>query len=148
VGGCTEHITDIPRSHQEATVALRVLGLGDGSSRAIAFDDMGVYRLLAGLDDLTEVEQFAHRWLGDLIDYDAKKESSELVATLSEYLGCGGNYDATAHALAVHRSTIKYRLHRIREISGHDLASPETQFNLELALRAYRTLRIVRAAST
>jgi DNA-binding PucR family transcriptional regulator len=100
--------------------------------------------LLSGLDDLDDIERFASSWLGDLIDYDAKKEASELVTTLGEYLDRGGSYDATAQALSVHRSTLKYRLQRIREISGHDLSSPETQFNLQLALRAWRTLRILR----
>jgi DNA-binding PucR family transcriptional regulator len=144
VGSRCDDVADIPRSHQDATLALRVHGLTGGTEHAIAFDDLGVYRLMAGLDDLTEIERFAHSWLGALIDYDTKKEASELVTTLGEYLDCGGNYDATSHALAVHRSTLKYRLQRIREISGHDLSSPETQFNLQLALRAHRTLNIVR----
>ena len=48
----------------------------------------------------------------------------------------------------MHRSTLKYRLQRIREVSGHDLAVPETQFNLQLAFRAWRMLSIVRGQST
>jgi len=39
----------------------------------------------------------------------------------------------------VHRSTLKGRLGRIRAISGHDLADPETRFNLQLATRALKT---------
>jgi DNA-binding PucR family transcriptional regulator len=42
--------------------------------------------------------------------------------------------------LAVHRSTLKYRLQRIREISGHDLNDADVRFNLELASRARQTL--------
>ena len=47
----------------------------------------------------------------------------------------------------MHRSTLKYRLQRIREITGHDLGSPEVQFNLQLAVRAWRTVRAVRGES-
>ncbi|MBV9952610.1 MAG: helix-turn-helix domain-containing protein [Acidimicrobiia bacterium] len=144
VGGVCDNVSDVPRSHREAMMALRVLAVVGGSDRAIAFDELGVYRLLAGIEDLTEVERFAHTWLGALIAYDENKESSELVTTLGEYLDRGGNYDATAHALAVHRSTLKYRLQRIRDITGHDLSLPDTQFNLQLALRAYRTTQVVR----
>ena len=54
-----------------------------------------------------------------MLDYDARKQS-ELVRTLSVYLEQGGNYNATAKALVVHRSTLKYRLQRIRELSGHE----------------------------
>ena len=46
--------------------------------------------------------------------------------------------------MSVHRSTLKYRLKRIREVSGHDLAIPDTQFNLQLATRAWRTLTALR----
>ena len=148
VGSRCTRVADLPRSHKEALLALRVQALAGGREQATAFDELGVYRLFAGLDDLDEIERFAQSWLGELIEYDTKKDASELVTTLGQYLDCGGNYDATAHALSVHRSTLKYRLQRIREISGHDLASPETQFNLQLAFRAWRTLGTVRGQST
>jgi DNA-binding PucR family transcriptional regulator len=45
---------------------------------------------------------------------------------------------------SVARSTLKYRLKRIREVSGHDLTDPDTSFNLQLASRAWRTLQSVR----
>jgi len=37
----------------------------------------------------------------------------------------------------VHRSTLKYRLNRIRQVSGYDLSLPDNQFNLQLATRAW-----------
>jgi DNA-binding PucR family transcriptional regulator len=77
------------------------------------------------------------------MDYDTS-HGAQLVLTLSEYLECGGNYDATAKVLLVHRNTLKYRLRRIREVSGHDLGSPDTQFNLQLATRAWRTVQALR----
>ena len=40
----------------------------------------------------------------------------------------------------LHRSTLRYRLQRLREISGLDLADPDTRFNLQLATRAWATL--------
>jgi DNA-binding PucR family transcriptional regulator len=45
----------------------------------------------------------------------------------------------------VHRSTLKYRLQRIRELTGFDLGDPETRFSLELATRAWVTLQALRA---
>jgi DNA-binding PucR family transcriptional regulator len=67
-----------------------------------------------------------------------------LVPTLSHYLECGRSYDATARSLAVHRSTLKYWLQRIRDVSGHDLSDPDTCFNLQLAARAWHTLVALR----
>jgi DNA-binding PucR family transcriptional regulator len=42
---------------------------------------------------------------------------------------------------------LKYRLQRIREISGYDLNDPEMHFNLELAARAWQTLAALRATA-
>jgi len=89
---------------------------------------------------MANIDEFIRHWLGRLLDYDAGQKRSELVETVSRYLECGRNYDRTAHALNVHRSTLKYRLQRIREVSGHDLGDPDVCFNLQLATRALATL--------
>jgi hypothetical protein len=139
VGGrCTEP-KDFPRSHREALLALRVQHATGSPAQVTVFDDLGVYRLLAALEDPAIVEQFVERWLSGLLEYD-RMRGSGLVMTLTRYLDCGRSYEATAHALVVHRSTLKYRLQRVREISGHDLGDADTAFNLQLACRAWQTL--------
>ena len=44
----------------------------------------------------------------------------------------------------MHRSTLKYRLNRIRQVSGYDLSHAGNQFNLQLATRAWRTRQALR----
>lgn len=144
VGGPCDRPSDFPRSYREATLALKMQRAARGSDQALAYEDLGVYQLLGELEDPAAIERLTRRWLGLLLDYDTRKKS-ELVNTLSQYLECGRNYDATASALCVHRSTLKYRLQRIREISGLDLSDPDTHFNLQLATRAWRTLQALRA---
>jgi sugar diacid utilization regulator len=137
IGGLCAQPEDFPRSHQQALFALSMQQTAHGG-RAISYDLLGVYRLFSGIPDGESVESFVSEWLGPLMEYDAQK-SATLVGTLSTYLECGGNYDATSHKLSLHRSTLRYRLRRLREISGHDLADPDTRFNLQLATRAWRT---------
>jgi sugar diacid utilization regulator len=134
---------DLARSYHEARLALKLQAIAAGDHQATEFDQLGVYRLLADVGEPGSVERFVREWLGDLLDYDAGK-GSELVETLSRYLECGRSYETTIAALAIHRSTLKYRLRRIREISGHDLGDPDTYFNLQLAARAWSTLRALR----
>jgi sugar diacid utilization regulator len=143
VGDWCERPGDYPRSYREAQLALKMQGSVGADDRATCYDDLGVYRILCEVQDPAAVERLVRQWLGSLLDYDARR-NSELVATLSCYLECG-SYDGTAAALCVHRSTVKYRLQRIREISGHDLADPGTSFNLHLATLAWRTLQTLRA---
>ncbi|MEA2589759.1 MAG: hypothetical protein QOH66_2686, partial [Actinomycetota bacterium] len=144
VGGTCVAASDYPRSYREAVLALRIQRLSQGMERVTFYDGLGVYRILADLKDLSLVESFVRVWLGSLIDYDEQK-GADLVMTLTSYLEHGGNYEATAHALAVHRNTLKYRLQRIREISGRDLGDPDTNFNLQLATRSWRILAALRS---
>ena len=143
VGGLCQAPADFPRSYREAQLALKMQASSRGDDRVTVFDDLGVYRILCEVDDIAAVERLVRDWLGPLLDYDARK-GSELVETLSQYLECGGSYEATAAALSVHRSTLKYRLARIREILGRDLSEPDTHFNLQLATRAWSTLQALR----
>jgi len=89
------------------------------------------------------VEGFVREWLGALLDYDESKKS-ELVLTLSHYLECGGNYAESAATLRIHRSTLRYRLSRIREITGVDIRDVDNRFNLHAATRAWRFLNPAR----
>lgn len=143
VGGRCARLEDFPRSYREAQLAVKVQRATCDRDQAIAFDDLGVYQFLGQAEDMAAVERLVRRWLGPLLDHDAER-GSQLVSTLDGYLESGGNYAATATLLSVHRSTLKYRLQRIREVSGYDLTDPDSRFNLQLACRAHRTLAVLR----
>ncbi|GAA2540306.1 hypothetical protein GCM10010210_08170 [Pseudonocardia hydrocarbonoxydans] len=139
VGRPCEDPVELPRSYSEAVRALEVNVAAGGPGGATTFDELGIYRLLAAGAGDGEVRAFVREWLGPLIDYDAANRS-ELVVTLWQYYECGGNYDATARALTIHRSTLRYRLRRIRDLSGHDLGAVESRLNLHVASRAWQIL--------
>jgi sugar diacid utilization regulator len=143
VGGRCRELDEFPRSCWQAELALRIQRTLGGPDQVTLFDDLGVFQVLGTVSDTTAMERFVTQWLGPLIDYDSN-HGAQLVLTLSEYLGCGGSYDASARELSVHRSTLKYRLHRIREVSGYDLGHPATQFSLQLATSAWSTLQALR----
>jgi sugar diacid utilization regulator len=140
VSGPHARPAELPRSLHEASLALRLQKTLLHGSGACEYPKLGIFRIFAGISDLTDVETFVRDWLGHLIDYDARRKA-ELVRTLTQYLEHGGNYDATAAELSVHKSTLKYRLQRIRELTGLDLNDPDVHFNLQLATRAWGTLR-------
>jgi sugar diacid utilization regulator len=144
VGGRSDRPSETPRSYREARLALRMQMDSTGLDGVTTFEQLGVYRILAGRGGTASVERFVREWLGGLLDYDGAKRT-DLVATLGRYLDCGRSYAATAEGLSIHRSTLKYRLQRIRAISGHDLNDPQVSFNLQLAARAWQTLEALRA---
>jgi sugar diacid utilization regulator len=139
IGTRCEVPDDLPQSFIEARRALNIRLRSANPEGAAAFDELGFYRLIDAAHDGGTVEAFVREWLGSLLDYDECR-NSELVLTLSDYLECGGNYDESAAALHIHRSTLRYRLARITELTGHDLRKVDTRFNLHAATRAWRFL--------
>jgi len=135
VGGFVDRPEHLPRSYREAMQALTVRLRQDDPRGLVTFEDLGLYRLLATPQGRREARAFVEDWLGALLAYDTERRA-DLVHTLGAYLDHCGNYDDTAAALHIHRSTLRYRLQRIRELSGHDLAHADTRLNLHVAVRA------------
>jgi DNA-binding PucR family transcriptional regulator len=132
-----DSLDDIPHHYQEAQRALEVRRHSREHYGTTFFDELGLYRILGPGNDYRELETFVQEWLGQLIDYDSRHHTA-MVETLSRYFDCGGNYDETAGSLAIHRSTLRYRLQRIRDISGNDLANVEDRLNLQVATRVWK----------
>ncbi|CAL2058687.1 MULTISPECIES: helix-turn-helix domain-containing protein [Streptomyces] len=137
VSALSDSLDDIPHRYQEAQRALDVRSHSRERYGTTFFDELGLYRILGPGNDYRELETFVNEWLGQLIDYDSRHHAA-MVKTLARYFDCGGNYDETADSLAIHRSTLRYRLQRIRDISGHDLANVEDRLNLQVATRVWK----------
>jgi sugar diacid utilization regulator len=139
IGSRCEAPSDFPKSFAEAQRALNVRLHSAAPAGASAYDELGFYRLIDAAHTCGAVEDFIREWLGALLEYDLTKRS-HLVFTLSEHLESGGNYDESAKALHIHRSTLRYRLARISELTGYDLRNVNTRFNLHAATRSWRFL--------
>ncbi|MFE2076357.1 PucR family transcriptional regulator [Streptomyces misionensis] len=139
VSAPSDSLNDIPHHYQEAERALDVRRQSRERYGTSFFDELGLYRILGPGSGRRELETFVQEWLGRLIDYDSRHHTT-MVETLSRYFDCGGNYDETAESLAIHRSTLRYRLQRIREISGNDLSNVDDRLNLQVATRVWKIM--------
>ncbi|OOC04931.1 transcriptional regulator [Amycolatopsis azurea DSM 43854] len=139
IGGRCDRPGDFPRSYSEAIRALDIRRKSRSPDGATTFDQLGLYRILDNGGNRDEIVAYVREWLGKLLDYDEHK-NTDLVQTLSQYLECGGHYDETAATLVIHRSTLRYRLGRIREITDLDLNDVDSRFNLHVATRAWKVL--------
>jgi sugar diacid utilization regulator len=133
-------VEDLPRSFAEAGRALKIR-IGSRLPFGVSnYDDLGLLRILDTSDDGAGLAGYLDEWIGPLLAHD-REHHSDLVHTLTLYLDSGGNYDRAADALIIHRSTLRYRLGRIRELSGRDLTDPEHRLNLHIAVRVQVALR-------
>jgi sugar diacid utilization regulator len=135
---------DLHRAGNEALLAANVAE-GDGADghRVLGFDETGAYRLLlsAMAEDPAELQRFYAETIEPLVAYDDQYET-ELVATVEAFLDADGNVAGTAQRLFTHRHTIRYRLERVRELSGLDVGSTDGREKLSLGLKAMRVLGI------
>jgi DNA-binding PucR family transcriptional regulator len=135
---------DIHRAASEALLAANVAAPPDGAqSRLLSFEDTGAYRLLlpAMSEDPAELERFYEDTIAPLNAYD-EQYSTELVRTLETFLANDGSMTTTCKELFTHRHTIRYRLERVRELSGLDVNSTDGRERLSLGLKAMRVLGI------
>jgi len=133
--------TDLHRSGAEALLAANVAE-ARGESQ-ITFEETGAYRLLlpAMSQDPSELQRFHDETVAALVTYDDQYET-ELLRTLETFLDADGNVAKTAERLFTHRHTIRYRLDRVRELSGLDVGSTDGRERLSLGLKAMRVLGI------
>ena len=128
----------VHRSAAEARDAARLglLVLGPGHVARPA--DLGVYRLLLGLRETAALGPFVSHTLAPLLA--DRRNGDMLIQTLEVFLACNGNATEAAKQLDLHRNSLLYRLHRARELLGHDLDDPELRLALQLAIKGRRVL--------
>ena len=136
---------DLHRAAAEALLAANVASPahGDAEARLLSFEDTGAYRLLlpAMSDDPAELERFYSDTIAPLVAYD-EQYGTELVHTLETFLANDGSMAATYKQLFTHRHTIRYRLERVKELTGLDVNSTDGRERLGLGLKAMRVLGV------
>jgi PucR family transcriptional regulator, purine catabolism regulatory protein len=133
---------DLHRAGAEALLAANVAE-GDAERPVLAFEETGAYRLLlsAMSEDPAELQRFYAETVEPLVAYDEQYETG-LVQTVEAFLEADGNVAGTAQRLYTHRHTIRYRLERVKELSGLDVGSTDGREKLSLGLKAMRVLGI------
>jgi DNA-binding PucR family transcriptional regulator len=130
---------DAPRALEEAELVLGVRAAGGGATGEEIGD--GTYRLLFRVlaSHPQEVRSFYDDTIAPLVGYD-EQYSTDLVGTLTSYLGHDCNMNATAAAIHAHRHTVAYRLERVKDLTGLDPLRSEDRERLGLGLKAYRII--------
>jgi hypothetical protein len=104
-----------------------------------SIDDVGAFRLLYQLRDSNELREFVTEALGTL---EHRDQRGTLRTTLRTFLESGGSQVDASTRLGIHRNTLAYRLRRIGELVGRDVADPGSWLTLHLALRASEMLDV------
>ncbi|CAM3572875.1 CdaR family transcriptional regulator [Mycolicibacterium frederiksbergense] len=118
----------VSASYREARIALgiaRRLGL----TGAVSYQDLRSFTVLAEIAETEQSKSLVNDILGPL------RGTPDLRDFLTGYLANGGNVNATARVLNVHRNTMLTKLDRVSRAIGLDIRLPDNQFTVWLAIR-------------
>lgn len=119
---------------EEARHARRVAAARPGAVCAAGHEELASHVLLLPFipDDVRRA--FTARLLDPLREYDTRHRA-ELVPTLEAFLDSDGSWTRCAARLHLHVNTLRYRIGRIEQLTGRDLARLEDKLDFFLALR-------------
>lgn len=127
-GAAAVGATQIRESYREARVALDIADRMHITG-AIAHQELRSFGVLEQIADTERSRQFTSDVLGPI------RLGTELHTILLAYLEHGGNVNAAARALNMHRNTMLSKIDRLSRDCGCDIRVPENQFTVWLALR-------------
>jgi sugar diacid utilization regulator len=133
IGGACRDPADIARSYGQARRTIDAVHRLGRQGQVVAFEDLGIHRLLLQVPDLAELRSFAAEILGRLGGQDHQR-GAELLSTLACYFRENSSPQRTARSLHVHPNTVAYRIRRIQEITGIQLDNYRDRLMAQVAL--------------
>ncbi|MDI6413642.1 PucR family transcriptional regulator [Streptomyces albus] len=126
--------------YQQAKTAAHVASVIPSLGDIVFWSDLGIYQILSQMPPESLTKGTLHRAVARLLD---THKHGPLVETLETYLDHAGDAAATAKALSLHRSSLYYRLDKIRKLTGADLDSGHDRLALHLSLKIARLARLL-----
>ena len=130
IGQNVEGLSNLARSYKQASSALHMAVKSDQAR--VYYQQLGIYKILLSTEDSTVLSEVYNDVLGKLADYDVAK-NTDYMSTLKVYLENDASVQAVAKLSFVHRNTINYKLNKIKEITGYDIAREEDRLKIMLA---------------
>jgi purine catabolism regulator len=134
-------LTSLRRSYHEARYALEVAAMANGTAPDVAsWQDLGAFQFLLSVQDEEALTLYCDSVLGPL-ECGEGDYGGELLRSLEAFLEHNGQWEKAARDLACHRHTLRYRIRRIEQLTGRDLANARDRIEFWLALRARELVR-------
>lgn len=106
----------VSTAYREARTALRLGPKISGAGAVTAYGDLGLFRLLAQVDD-DDLSTFAEETLGPIL-HMSEPERSEMFQTLETLIAHNMNMAEAARHLHFHYNTMRYRLAKLERLLG------------------------------
>jgi GAF domain-containing protein len=146
IGPCCTSAECYPRAYEEARQVMSCLMTFAEGDRSVvlATDDLGPGRLFLASSTPAEADRFVHDALGALVSSD-DAALADVLETLQVFFESSRSVRRAAGRLGVHENTIRYRLARIKELTGLSIGSDANdELTAHLALLILRMQRLAK----
>ncbi len=134
-------MAELRRSFHEARCALEAQALSNGNAPDVgSYEDLGAFQLLLSLQDDEALNLYCDSLLGPL-EHSSGDYGEELIRSLEAFIEHNGQWERAARELYCHRHTLRYRIHRVEELTGRDLTRARDRIEFWLALRGRELTR-------
>lgn len=138
VSDVVPRLDEVQDARRQARVACAAVSPGAVAVARFGADPLAV--LLAGSPDQARV--LVQAVLGPVLALPPD-DRAVVIDTARAWLAAGGSTSTAAQTLHVHRNTVRYRVRRLEEVTGRDLARPVDAAELYVALECVRILGLV-----
>lgn len=132
LGTICDRLENCVLSYRNAVTTLGIMKSLKFKNSVVCYDNLGIFSLIE--INSRCFAKFIKKSLGPLVEYD-QKHKTQLVETLNLYYKYNGNVLKASRKGYLNPSTMKYRLRRIKEITGLDYKDADVSLQLQLALR-------------
>ncbi len=136
-GTIVNEIKEVSRSYKEAKMALDVGKIFYGDKKIIAYNNLGIGRLIYQLPI-----PLCRMFIKEIFDGKSPDEfDEETLTTINKFFENSLNVSETSRQLYIHRNTLVYRLDKIEKTTGLDLRVFEDAITFKIALMVVKYMK-------
>lgn len=137
--GCSmdfDYFLEAPDCYEQALTALNYYSSNSRYNPITLYQDCMPNHVIKKFKLDYDARRFIHPAIRTLSNYDLRHESN-LVETLYVYLLYDKSYKTCTEKLFIQKSTLKYRLEKIKKISGDECFEPKSRVSILLSIKMF-----------
>lgn len=140
IGRPTNHLNGIGKCYKQSEQVLQLQKKRNAKNQVILYGELGLYKLLLGMEDSELLQEFYQEHLGKLEKFDRMNET-DYMFFLRQYFERGCSLQEVAASLHMHRNSVTYKLHKVEEITGFSMSeqSVRTRFMVAFMIQEIHT---------
>ena len=133
IGRSTKSIRCLNKSYNLALKILSMKLAGSIPENIVSYDELGIYKVIAALENKDILRQITDEYYKPLLDYD-RLCGTDYAEFIKIYLECNGRINKISDKMFIHKNTVHYKLKKIEEILDCDLSRYDIKMYIIIAV--------------